>query len=283
MKLKSKYENKIIWITGASSGIGEQIACRLSDLGAKLILSSRNENQLLKVAGKCNSRIPVKILQLDLSDEKSLQGKFREASELFGSIDCLFNIAGVSHRDFALNTNLEIDRRIMQINYFSTIELTKLIIPGMIKQGGGHIVATSSLSGKYGVPLLSAYAASKHALHGFFDSLRGEIKDDRIKITIIIPGFVKTKITENALTGDGMKYGKGLEIHDKGISAYICADKILYAVANDKEEVFIGGREKITIFMNRIFPRTFAGVIRNHPVKKLNSIKTFLKFWKKKN
>jgi short-subunit dehydrogenase len=151
----------------------------------------------------------------------------------------------------------------------------------MIKQGGGQIVVTSSLSGKYGVPLLSAYSASKHALHGFFESLRAEIHKENIKITIVIPGFVKTSISENALTGDGSQFGKMLEVNEKGISAELCAGKILDAVAKGKEEVFVGGTESFTLLMSRLFPVTFSRFIRNHPMKKLRRVKGYFMFWKR--
>lgn len=272
---KSKYENKVVWITGASSGIGEQAAYQLNALGARLILSSRNEEQLLISAKKCKTNSPVSILPIDLNEQQSLSQKCREALEVFGHIDFLFNIAGIAHRDLALNTDISIDKKIMQINYFGTIELTKLIIPSMIEHGGGHILVTSSLSGKYGIPMLSAYAASKHALHGFFSSLRGEVMNNNIKITIVIPGLINTGIIENALTGDGSVYGKNLKIQDKGISADKCARKIIEAVAKEKEEVFIGGKEGVSLFMNRLFPGSFSGIIRNHPVKKLRDLKKF--------
>ena len=272
---KSKYENKVVWITGASSGIGEQAAYQLNALGARLILSSRNEEQLLISAKKCKTNSPVSILPIDLNEQQSLSQKSREALEVFGHIDFLFNIAGVAHRDLALNTDISIDKKIMQINYFGTIELTKLIIPSMIEHGGGHILVTSSLSGKYGIPMLSPYAASKHALHGFFSSLRGEVLKKNIKITIVIPGLINTGIIENALTGDGSVYGKNLKIQGKGISADDCAKKIIEAVAKEKEEVFIGGKEGVSLLMNRLFPGSFSGIIRNHPVKKLRDLKKF--------
>ena len=272
---KSKYENKVVWITGASSGIGEQAVYLLNALGSRLILSSRNEEQLLITAKRCNTNTPVRILPFDLNEHQTLRQKCREALEFFGRIDFFFNIAGIAHRDLALNTDISIDKKIMQINYFGTIELTKLIIPSMIEHGGGHILVTSSLSGKYGIPMLSAYAASKHALHGFFSSLRGEVLKKNIKITIVIPGLINTGIIENALTGDGSVYGKNLKIQDKGYPADVCAKKIIEAVGNEKEEVFIGGAEGVSLFMNRLFPELFSGIISNHPVKKLRKLKKF--------
>lgn len=272
---KSKYENKVVWITGASSGIGEQTAYQLNAIGARLIISSRNEEHLLITAKKCKTNSPVSLLPIDLNEHQSLRQKSREALEVFGHIDFLFNIAGVAHRDLALNTDISIDKKIMQINYFGTIELTKLIIPSMIENGGGHILVTSSLSGKYGIPMLSAYAASKHALQGFFSSLRGEVLNNNIKITIVIPGLINTGIIENALTGDGSAYGKNLKIQDKGYPADVCAKRIIEAVAKEKEEVFIGGKEGVSLLMNRLFPGSFSGIIRNHPVKKMRDIKKF--------
>ncbi len=281
MNNKSKYENKVVWITGASSGIGEQVTYLLNESGAKLILSARNKEQLLVTAKRCRTNSPVRILPIDLTDQDSIRLKCNEAIEFFGRIDFLFNIAGIAHRDLALNTDISIDRKIMQVNYFGTIELTKLIIPSMSGNGGGHILVTSSLSGKYGIPMLSAYAASKHALHGFFNSLRGEVLKNNIKITIVIPGLIKTNIIKNALTGDGSVYGKDLKIQDKGYPADVCAKKIIEAVAKEREEVFIGGTEGVSLFLNRLLPGSFSGIIRDHPVKKLRKLKAY--FIKEKN
>lgn len=270
-----KYFNKVVWLTGASSGIGEQLAYKLYACGAKLILSARNVQKLTEVAGKCNFKNAPFILPVDLSDQSSLSGKCREAVERYGHIDFLFNIAGVAHRDYALNTEMKTDRKIMQVNYFGTIEISKFVLKEMLKKGYGHIVVTSSLSGKYGVPLLSAYSASKHALHGFFESLRAEVFKQNIKITIIIPGFIKTPITRNALKGDGRPFGEMLKVQEKGYSASECAEKILEAVGNEKEEIFIGGPERFTLILNRIFPGYFTKFIRSHPLKKLRRFKNY--------
>lgn len=278
---KNKYENKVVWITGASSGIGEQLVYKLNAVGAKLIISSRNDDKLNIIVRNCSNGFNVKIIPVDLSESKSLREKCTEAMEAFGHIDYLFNVAGVGHRDFALSTGLEIDRKIMQINYFGTIELSKFVLAEMIKQGKGQIIVTSSLSGKYGVPMLSAYSASKHALHGFFDSIRGELKNKNVKITIVIPGFVNTDINHNALKGDGTQYGRNLKVQENGYPADKCAEKILKAVAKEKEEVFIGGNERISLLINRFFPRTHSKIIRNHPVKKLRKLKNIFMFNKK--
>ncbi len=280
MDYRKKYQNKVAWVTGASSGIGEQTAYSLSVLGAKLILSGRNEERLKAVAENCKSGTLIKILTMDQNDRESLHGKCREAWDYFSRIDYLFNIAGIGHRDFALKTDMSVDRSIMQINYFGTVEISKLVVSRMIEQGGGHVIVTSSLSGKYGVPLLSAYSASKHALHGFFESMRGEIIKDNIRITIAVPGLIKTNLIQNALTGDGKLYGRNLEIQEKGLSAAECAERLVKAVAREKEEVFIGGSEGMTLIFNRFFPSLFSKIIMNHPVKKLKKLKSSLFFWR---
>lgn len=276
MSYIDSFKDKVVWITGASSGIGEQLTYQLCSAGAKLILSSRNASELKRVAAKCDSDDSVRILTLDLNENEKLKDKCREAIDIFGRIDFLFNIAGVAHRDLAFNTDMSVDRKLMQINYFGTIELSKIILLHMIERGGGHIVVTSSLSGKYGVPLLSAYSASKHALHGFFESVRAEMQNKNIRITIVIPGFIKTPITQNALTGDGSAYGKMLEIQEKGMPADVCAKKILSAVANAKEEVFVGRSERFSLLFSRLLPRTFSKFIKNHPLKKLRKMKELL-------
>ncbi|MCP4443061.1 MAG: SDR family oxidoreductase [Aureispira sp.] len=281
--MKLVFKNKVVWLTGAASGIGEHLAYALAQQGAKLILSDIREGKLNQVAQQCTSTHSIQLLPFDLENYKACPEKATEALAIHGTIDFLFNVAGIAQRDSVLNTDLAVDEKIMNINYFSTIAITKTILPEMIKNNKGHIVVTSSLSGKYGVPNLSAYSASKHALHGFFESLRTEIHPHNINISILIPGFINTPIINHSLTGDGSIYNKNLKVQEKGLGADICAKRILKAVAKQKKEVFIGGSEGITLPMHRLFPRFFGWFIRSHPMKKLRKLKSFFFFWRKKH
>jgi len=269
-----RFENKAIWITGASSGIGEALAYAFNQAGAHLILSARNREALEKVkAGCANTAKDIHLLPLDLADLALVKKWVAAALNYYGRIDYMIHNAGIALRDLALHTALDVDQKIMNVNYFGPLAITKQLLPSMIKHRSGNIVVVSSLSGKYGVPKLSAYAASKQALHGFFDSLRAEVFKDQIRIMLIIPGIIRTNITVNALKGDGTTYGKMETLQARGMSAEKCAKKMLRAIAKEKEESYIGGPEIITVYLRRFFPHLFSKIIRNHPVKKINQIK----------
>lgn len=167
------FAGKVVWVTGASSGIGEQLSFQLAALGATLILSARRRDKLEEV----RSQLPAPedrtfVLPLDLEQLEELPRKAEEAVARFGRIDILINNAAVALRDFALTTSLETDQKLMRINYFGPMTLTKQLLPAMLARGSGQIVVVSSLSGKYGVPRTSAYAASMRKLKQFFSLKR---------------------------------------------------------------------------------------------------------------
>ncbi|MRR14285.1 SDR family NAD(P)-dependent oxidoreductase, partial [archaeon] len=234
--------------------------------GARMILSSRNEDRLEEVREQCTNPHDHIVLPLDLTDTRSLQGKYSEAINWAGHIDVLFNNGGVSQRSLALETPLEIDRRIMETNFFGTVALTKTVLPGMVAGKSGHIVVVSSLVGKFGTPLRSSYSASKHALHGFFDSLRAEVWRDGISVTIVCPGFIRTSISINALTCTGMPQGTMDEAQACGMASHTCALRIIEAVEKKKPEVYIGGKELLGVYMKRYVPALFNRIIRKTKV-----------------
>jgi short-subunit dehydrogenase len=273
-KAKDYFQNKVIWITGASSGIGEQLSLQLIQFDTKLILSARSAEGLqgvkeTMIVNKQNANI----LQLDLENLKALPAKINEALSFYGRIDILINNAGLAMRDYALNTSIEVDKKIMNVNYFAPNMLTKALIPAMIKNKNGQIVVISSMQGKYGVPRSAAYAASKHALHGFFNSLRTEIDTRIVPITIIIPGIIQTEITKHAMKGDGSLYNKQERTQAEGLPASEAATKMIKAIAARKEEVFVGRSEGFTLLLNRVAPKLMIKIIGNHPIKTLRSIK----------
>lgn len=265
----SSLSNKVIWLTGASSGIGEALAYELADKGAKLILSSRRKDELERVKGNCpgNAQPNIRILPLDLAQSSTLQLSTEAAVQIFGHIDILINNGGITQRSLIRETSLEVDRKLMEVNYFGAVALTKYLLPYFIKQKHGHYVVVSSLTGKFGTPFRSGYAASKHALHGFYDAVRAEHFKDNIKVTMICPGFIKTNLTYSAVTGDGTPLNKMDEAQYKGRAPEWCARKIVQAIRKEKEEVYIGGREVFGVYIKRFFPRLFSKVIRNTPVR----------------
>jgi len=258
-----RFENKVVWITGASSGIGEALAYAFSREGAKLILSGRREAELERVKRSCaGTPENIFVLPLDLAQFETLAEKARQAEAFFGGIDILVNNGGITQRSTAVESVMAVESAVMNTNYFGTIALTKAVLPAMLARRSGQIVVISSLMGYLDTPLRSAYAASKHALQGYFDSLRAEVWRQNIKVTLICPGFVKTEISLNALTADGSKQTKKDASQAKGISAEKCAAKTIDAIARGKNEVLIGGPEVLAVYVKRFLPSLYAKVIR---------------------
>ncbi len=263
------FKHKRIWITGASSGIGEALTLALSEQGAHLILSSRNEAELNRVATLATEAGAASTLvqPLDLAAHDSIPDIARSILAKVGKIDILINNGGISQRALTKDTTLEVDKKLMNVNYFGTIAVTKAVLPNMLTHQLGHIVTITSLTGKFGSPYRSSYAASKHALHGFFDSLRAELGDTPIKITLICPGFIRTNVSVNALTGDGQKLGSMDEATDKGMQPERLARKILRAIESGREEAFFGGKEVLGVYLKRFFPLWFSKILRKTKVR----------------
>jgi dehydrogenase/reductase SDR family member 7B len=257
------FKNKKIWITGASSGIGEALAMALADEGAHLILSARNETELKRVKFNCIGAAQIDIVLLDIGNHDDIFKIAKETISKIGNIDILINNAGISQRSLAKDTDFQVDKHIINVDLLGTIAITKAILPSMLAQKSGHIVTISSLMGKFGAPLRSGYAAAKHGLHGFFDTLRAEVFDDNIKVLMVCPGFVKTNISMNAVIGDGSKQGTMDKATDKGLDPEFVAIKIIKAIRREKEEIYLGGREVIGVYIKRFFPRILSKVVRN--------------------
>lgn len=259
-----KYKDKVVWITGASSGIGEHLAYAFAEQKAKLILSSRNEKELKRVKNNCPKDTDILILVLDVADFPTLPLAVEKAIRHFGFINVLINNAGVSQRELAKNTTLDVDQKIMNVNYMGAVALTKAVLPEFIRQQFGHIVVISSVLGKMGVPHRSAYAASKHALHGFFDSLRAELANENIKVSLICPGYVHTNVTINALKGDGSKNNQMAASTRQGLEPEVFAQKALRAISRERKEALIGGsREIMGVYIKRFLPALYYRIMAN--------------------
>lgn len=261
------FKDKVIWITGASSGIGEALTYALHKRGAKLILSSRRGEALKEVKENCSGdSSDIHILTLNLAKTNELSSKAQEALSIYGHIDYLFNNGGISQRSEAVDTKLEVTQKVMDINFMGSVALTKAVLPSMIERKHGHIVVTSSVMGKFGTRLRSSYAASKHALHGYFDCLRQEVYGDNIQISLVCPGFIKTDVTKNALEGDGTKHNKMGKGQKKGMSPNDFAEKLLPKIAKKKDEIYIGGKEITGIYLKRWVPSLLKRMLRNSEV-----------------
>ena len=252
------YTGKTIWITGASSGIGKAVAIKLSKENTKLILSDIDKNGLKEVAQQCKeNNSTIFLAPMDLSNENSILTSTREVLDKNPKIDCLYQFAGISQRSFVNKTPLEIDRKIFEINFFGALALTKAVLPVMIKNGGGQLAVTSSLVGKFGFPYRSSYSATKHALHGYFESLRAENKANNILVSIFIPGRVQTNISVNAIDENGKAHGKMDAGQSSGITAEKAANIIYKGLKKEKKEILVGGKELLMVHIRRFLPRLY--------------------------
>ncbi|MDG2448750.1 MAG: SDR family oxidoreductase [Saprospiraceae bacterium] len=263
-------KNKTVWITGASSGIGKACALAFSKRGCSLILSARNEEKLKEVKTLCIGAPSVHILPLDVKDHKTLGPKTAEAIKIAGHIDILVNNAGISQRCTVAGSELALDKEVMDVNFFGNVGLTRAILPHMKNRKTGAIVVTSSVAGKLGPPLRCAYAASKHALHGWYDVLRAEVAHNNIQVNVICPGYIKTDISINALAGDGKKHGTMDKGQAEGVSAERCAEHFIRAIEKNKRESFIGGKEVNFIKLRRFSPRLYFNMLQKMATKARN-------------
>ncbi|CAL8094761.1 unnamed protein product [Orchesella dallaii] len=270
-------EGKVVVITGASSGIGESLAKLLYEDGCRLILASRRIEELERVkADLVRSRtygpvyVPA-IVQLDLADLKSVQSKTSEILQIYGYVDILINNAGMTHRGDVLGTSIEVDQRLMSVNYFGPLALTKGLAHSMVERRSGRVVFVSSVQGKFALPFRSAYTASKHAVQALADSLRAELTDLGIKVTVVSPGYVKTQLSMNALTASGEQHGQMDASTASGLSPDVCARKIVDAIVNGDNDVVISSLlPRVAIFLRGFWPDFFFWLMANRARKELN-------------
>ena len=258
------FSTSVIWITGASSGIGEAVALALAKQGARLILSARRADELQRVAKLTGlSEADILVLPMDMTDTASLSAHVETVQQRFGRIDYVFQNAGITQRGTVADTDLSVYHRLMEVNFFGVVALTKAVLPLMLAQGSGHFVVTSSVAGKLGTKQRSGYCASKHALHGFFDALRAETADAGLHVTLVCPGYIQTPISLHALGPEGQVHGKMDENQQKGMAPDEFVRQLLRAVSQQKEEVYIGGPETYGIYLKRFLPGLLSRILRN--------------------
>lgn len=255
--------SRTIWITGASSGIGEALATQWANPGTFLILSGRNKEQLERVSGICSQLgAEVHILPFDLTNTTEITNAVNQVKSMVKKIDILVNNGGITQRSLIIDTSPEVSRKIMETDFWSHAELSRQLLPFMVKTGGCKIVVISSLSGLFGFPQRSAYCAAKHALHGFFETLRLEHFRDNISVTMVCPGRIKTNISYHALTATGKEHGKMDKGQEEGVTAEKCAAKIIQAVNKNKKQVIIGKKDIIMPYLKRFAPWLFYAIAK---------------------
>jgi dehydrogenase/reductase SDR family protein 7B len=258
-----KIQGKIIWITGASSGIGEALAVELFHEGATVILTARNASKLDELKARFDNTEPGRchVVVCDVTKQQAIDQAIEKVKQLVNRVDILVNNAGVSQRSFVMETDITVDRELFEVNFFSAVAVTKGILPWMVSKGGGHVVIMSSMAGKYGFRMRSSYAAAKHALHGFFETMRAELHDKNIKVTIVCPGRVQTDVSVHSLTGDGKQYGKMDKGQANGVPAAKCARIIMRAIKCNRKEVFIGSTERFLLIVKRVCPPFYYWIV----------------------
>ncbi|WP_077530744.1 SDR family oxidoreductase [Vreelandella utahensis] len=263
------FKHQVVWITGASSGIGESLALAFAGQQARLVLSARREEELERVAQRCDSemglpRSSIMVLPLDVAELETASGKTSQVLEHFGQIDLLINNAGVSQRSLCRDTDLSVYQRLMDVDVMGQIALTKAVLPHMLERGRGHIAVTSSVAGKVGVRLRTGYCAAKHAVMGFFDALRAEVEDEGIQVSTIVPGFVATAVAENSLAADGSAFGQADEDNAGGMDSDKAAAVIISALGRGKREIPVGeGREMMALWLKRVSPELVFQMTKN--------------------
>lgn len=265
----TKLSNKVIWITGASSGIGEELVYQLAGENNKIIISARRETELerVKAACKAEEQSNIHVLPLDLSDLESLDKVADKALKIHGRVDVLFNNGGISQRSKVIDTSFEVDEQLINVNFLSTVKLTKKVLPAMLDNKGGHIVLTSSLVGKFGTPFRSSYAASKHALHGYYEALAAETWENNIHVTLFCGGYIKTNISYNAITGDGKAHNQLDANQAEGKTAEEAAKAMINAVESNKQEVYFGGKEVMGVYLKRFLPALLRRIVKKMVIK----------------
>ena len=266
--MKTKVKELTIWITGASSGIGEALAIAFAKRGARIILSGRDQAKLVAVKKSCKHSKKHIIVPFDISDAEQAKEAYDSAITQAGKIDWLINNAGISQRSLIMDTSEDVERQIMEIDYFAQTRLTRLVLPNMIAQGGGKVVMISSVAGLLGTQYRGAYGAAKAALHMWANSLRAELHEQGIEVATIFPGFIQTNVSINALTGDGSAQGTMDEATSNGLTAADFAKQVVKALSNDKEYIIVGGKqEKLATRVNRLSPPKLYKLIRESQVK----------------
>ncbi|XP_078414725.1 dehydrogenase/reductase SDR family member 7B isoform X3 [Cetorhinus maximus] len=265
MKERAVIQDAVVVITGASSGLGKECARVFHAAGARLILCGRNKQKLEELVKELTVMVNDKkkthtphVVTFDLADLDTVRSSAEEILNCFGQVDVLINNAGISYRGNILDTAIGVDKDVMNTNYFGPVALTKAILPSMVQRRSGHVVVISSVQGKIAIPFRSAYAASKHATQAFFDCLRAEVEQYEVKVTIVSPGYIRTNLSLNAVTGNGSKYGVMDKSTAEGSEPCVVAEAVLTAVCRRKKDVLLAGLlPTVAVYMRTLIPSLF--------------------------
>ena len=260
-------KNKLIWITGASGGIGEALARELAAEGARLVLSARRKSELERVRSSLANSSQHLLLPLDITDTAAVSAAINTIQQI-GGLDWLINNAGISQRALISDTTIETERKLFEVDYFAQVNLTRQALPLLLADGGGKVVLVSSVAGLVGTQYRGSYSAAKAALHLWANSLRAELFEQGLTVATLFPGFVKTDVSLNALTGDGSALGTMDDAQANAMSAEQFAEKAVKALLKGKNYIVIGGlKERLGALVSRLSPELLYKMVRKSKVR----------------
>jgi len=255
------FNNKVVWITGASSGIGAELAKQLAKQNVKLVLTARRKDALDEVVQECLPHTQhCSVLPADLSETAKWEQITKEAIGVYGHIDVFIHSAGLSQRSAAKDTSMDTIRKIMEVNFFATVAISKYLLPHFMERGSGHLVPISSMAGLMGFPKRTGYAASKHAVKGFFETMQTEMDVPGMNITIISPGRINTPISMSAITASGELHGKMDKDLLNGIPVSECAAKIIRGIEKNKKHVIVARAERFLWWFWWFIPSVYRSI-----------------------
>lgn len=253
--------SKTVWITGASSGIGEASAKLFNAEGAYTILSSRNLEALRRVQSELKHPDKALLLPIDLERYELAEEWVSLAIKWRGSVDILLSNAGLGQFSRSLETSNAIERRIFDINYHGNVALSKALLPYFVEANKGQIIVIGSIAGKFGQAKLATYSASKAAVILYYESLRQELKDTEIKIQVVSPGFIQTSVTLNSLDKNGQPLNKNSQAQENGMPANVFAKKLMKAMQSNRFHIYIGGKELFAVPFHALLPKLFYSIL----------------------
>ncbi|XP_061829942.1 dehydrogenase/reductase SDR family member 7B [Nerophis lumbriciformis] len=266
LRAGASLQDAVVVITGASSGLGKECAGVFHSAGARLVLCGRDAARLQQVVQELVEGAKDRKQQLytprtvtfDLSSTDSLDDAADAILKCYGQVDVLLNNAGISYRGNILDTHLSVHKAVMATNYFGPVALTQALLPAMVRRRSGHVVVISSVQGKMAIPYRSAYSASKHATQAYFDCLRAEVERYGISVTVISPGYIRTNLSVNAVTGDGTKYGVEDPTTATGRDPRDVAHAVLRAVRVKSQDLILAGPlPTAAIYLRTLCPALF--------------------------
>lgn len=245
-----EFDGKSIWITGASSGIGKALALEFFRRGGAVVLSARSADKLWELKERLDRVEPGRchVVPCDVTDPGSVERAAGAVKSEIGRLDILVNNAGVGQRSTVLQTESRVERALFEVNFFGALAVTRSVLAWMIESGGGRIVVIGSMAGKFGFPMRSTYCASKHALQGYFETLRAELRGTGVGVTLVCPGRIRTDISIHSIKGDGSVYGRMDPGSEAGMPVERCARIIVEAVRRGRKEILIGAPERLLYF-----------------------------------